>query len=217
MPLALVALALLAQKTPADLQNLRKYRYGLSAARIEAMGEDAYNAFYRKRTPDADVGFMRGVSQGVYTDAYRENTERLYRRSLSFAERVRLTGLDMQMRFLGVLFARDEWTFSGGNGFDPESDELTYAQAERRLYTFRSALPDPARTKARLSAYRTAIRARARKEKLYGARDQAEGRTRIEANLAKIDRTLKKAEGLCRTPAERAVLLDFVANAASTS
>ena len=217
MPLALVVATILAQKTPAETLALRKYRYGLSAARIEAMGEDAYDAFYRKRTPDADVGFMRGVSQGVYTDAYRENTERLYRRSLLPAERYRLLSLDKQMRFLGVLFARNEWTFSGGNGFDPESDDLTYAQAERRLYTFRSVVPDPARTKARLAAYRTAIRARARKDKLYGAQDQTEGRTRIEANLAKIDRALKKAAGLCRTPAERAVLLDFVANEASTS
>lgn len=212
MLLPVLAAAVVVQRSPADLKALHKYRYGLTAERIESMGEDAFDAYYRKRTPDADVGSMRGVAQGVYTDAYRENTGRRYRAGLPSASRTRLLALDKQFRFLGVLFARNEWLFDGGNAVDPEADTLTFAQAERRLYTFRSVRPDAARTTRLLAEYRTAIRKKARKGEFYGARDASTGRKEVEANLGKIDGALRKAEGLCRTAAERAVVLDFVGN-----
>lgn len=212
MQLALLLVVCLAQRLPAQQAELRKYRYGLTAAQIESMGQDAYEKVFRQKTPDHDQGPMRGVSYGVYVDAYRENTGRRYRTGLPPATQKRLLELDRQIRFIGVLFARNDWLFTGGNAFDPESDALEYAEVERRLYTRTSETPDPSRMKRRLALYRAKIRAKARKERLDGAFGKpAEGRRQIDFNLTKMDGAVAKAESFCRAPRERAILLDFVA------
>ena len=208
MTLALVLLA--AQMSTAELKELRAFRYGRTAEQVEAMGMDAYAALFRSKGTDHDTGLFRGVASAVFVDAYRENTLRRYR--VPSATKARLVAIDKQMRFVGVLFARNDWAFQGGNGLNPEADEIEYAEAERRLYTLRGQTPDPARMRRRLATYRKEIRERGRKETFFGFLERpAEGRREIERNLAKIDGAVKKADGLCRTPSERAVLYDFVA------
>lgn len=210
----LAPLILLGQLSAADLKTLRQYRYGLSAARIEAMGEGAYLRLYEAKTPDRDVGYMRGVGPAVYTDAYRENTERRYRAPLPLLVQARLLALDKQMRFVGVLFARNAWDWTGGNAYDPDSDVLDYAQAERRLYTDRAGRPDPAGLRRALASYKAKIRRHLDREEPIGLGTPAASRKAILANLGRIDRTVAKATALCRTPAERSVLFDFVAREA---
>lgn len=215
MILPFVALALLAQKTPAETQALQKYRYGKTSAQIEAMGLDAYQRLFDRQTPDAGPGTMRGVAYGVYVDAYRENTERRYRKPLPKTTQTRLLAIDKQIRFVGVLFARSDWLFSGGNAFDPDGDSEDYAMTERQLYTSISEVPDPQRTKRRLTDYRKETLAKARREKMYGVfGPQKEGVRTIEDNCAKIERAMARAIALCRTPGERAIVYGFVADEA---
>ncbi|GEM_PF-4583230 len=211
MLLALPLLAV-AQMSIADLKELRKYRYGMTAAGIEAMGEDAFERFFLSKTPDGDAGPYQGVAKGVFVDAYRENTARRYRAVLPPNVQTRLLELDRQIRFIGVLFARDDWTLSGGgNAFDPESDYLPYAKTERRLYTQRSGKPDPAGVRRSLAKYRTASFARAPAAAGGSFGTAAQVRARLASNLAKIDGARRKAERLCRTAAERSILDEFLA------
>ena len=210
MPLTLLAGLVLAasQKSSSDLQGLRKYRYGLSAEKIVAMGRDAFYDYYERRTPDADYGYMRGVGYGVFVDAKRELNGRRRTKRPS-AERTRLLALDKQMRFIGVLAARNEWLFHGGNAVDPDGDTEAMADAETEILIGKSVEGGP-NVSTSIAMHERRLLARARSEQMFGALKKERGIAELRANMVKMRAAAKKAVALTRGTRERGALTRFV-------
>lgn len=190
-----------ALQMPASAQKeLRRMRYGLTAAQVVAMGPERFDKYWNSMTRDPSSGSNRGVAAGVFTLAVRDLND-VSRARLPAAEARRLKSLDLKMRFLGVLFARNRWTYSGGNAYDPESDQPEYANAERDLLRRRY----PARTPLADGAYGQ-YRSRVTEERASG------GWTGDDPlrTLAKIDQTWKEAKTLVRGGGERRLLHAFM-------
>lgn len=172
------------------------------------MGRDAFYDYYERRTPDADYGYMRGVGYGVFVDAKRELNGRRRAKRPS-AERTRLLALDKQMRFIGVLAARNEWLFHGGNAVDPDGDTEAMADAETELLIGKSVEGGP-NVSTSIAMHERRLLARARSEQMFGALKKERGIAELRANMVKIRAAAKKAVALTRGTRERGALTRFV-------
>lgn len=135
-------------------------RLGLSADRIVAMGLPGWERYYNSRVEPS--GLTRGVAYGVYVGAMREQNERLFR-DLPAAHRARLRSVSALTKGYSDTLGNLQWTFEGGNAYDPEGDTVELARAEARM--LRSALRGTRQPASTVAKVETSIsRAQARLE-----------------------------------------------------
>ena len=114
----------------AQSSGLREHRLGLSADRIVSMGLDRWEDYFNKRVEYS--GVTRGVSYAVFVDAIREQNGRLYQR-LPAKRRANLRQAANLMKRYSDEVGEAEWTFVGGNAFNPKADREALAWAESRM------------------------------------------------------------------------------------
>jgi hypothetical protein len=114
----------------AQSSGLQEHRLGLSADRIVSMGLDRWEDYFNKRVEYS--GVTRGVSYAVFVDAIREQNGRLYQR-LPVTRRTNLKKAANLMKRYSDELGEAEWTFIGGNAFNPTADREALAWAESRM------------------------------------------------------------------------------------
>lgn len=114
----------------AQSSGLREHRLGLTADRIVSMGFDRWEDYFDKRVEPS--GVTRGVAYAVFVDAIREQNGRLYPR-LPAARQSRLRAASALMKRYSDTVGEAEWTFQGGNAYNPKADSEALAWAENRM------------------------------------------------------------------------------------
>lgn len=188
------------QMPSSQKKELRRMRYGLTPAQVVAMEPEEFDKYWASRTPGQTARSVSEVPRAVYTLAMRDLND-VARARLPAAEARRLKSLDLKIRFLGVLFARNRWTYNPSQEFDAESDDVAFASVERDLLLRRYPLPTSMADKA-YQQYRANVKSERNGRKWTGDDPLP--------TLAKMDRTWKEANALVRGVGERRILHDFM-------